>query len=44
MSYSERSSASQEQAGIMQNWAKQELRSSDLGDARLNRRLMEIVD
>ena len=28
----------------MQNWAKQELRNSDLGDVRLNRRLMEIVD
>lgn len=28
----------------MQNWAKPELRSSDLGDVRLNRRLTEIVD
>ncbi|NJM57948.1 MAG: hypothetical protein HC857_11655 [Synechococcales cyanobacterium RU_4_20] len=28
----------------MQNWAKQELQTAALTDARLNRRLMEIVD
>jgi len=29
---------------IMQTWAAQELRTSNLGDARLDRRLVEIVD
>ncbi|WP_366524956.1 transposase DNA-binding-containing protein [Acaryochloris sp. IP29b_bin.137] len=28
----------------MQTWAAQELGTSNLGDARLNRRLIEIVD
>ncbi|MGF1602765.1 MAG: transposase DNA-binding-containing protein, partial [Thermosynechococcaceae cyanobacterium] len=28
----------------MQSWAAQELRASNLGDARLDRRLVKIVD